>query len=67
MKRQGFSIIISFGKYGGFYYLNRYMIRICIGWVALTYMPEDFDDFINKAKYEQNQRRGITGNNQGIC
>lgn len=40
------SIVISIGKYGGFYYHNEYTKRICLGWIAITYIPQDFDDMI---------------------
>ena len=43
-----FSLIISFGKYGGFYLKKGYCIRLCLGWVALTYLPQDIDNFFDK-------------------
>lgn len=40
-----FSIILSVGKYGGFY-LQRgeAMKRICLGWVAVTLITPEYDD-----------------------
>ena len=46
----GGSLIFSWGKYGGFYiaYRERFMKRICLGWFAITYLPEDFDALIGR-------------------
>lgn len=41
------TIAISFGAYGGFYFYRGYSIRICLGWVALTYLPRDLDTILN--------------------
>lgn len=45
MKRHGkwFSVIISFGPWGGFYLFNRFTKRICLGWLAITFIPLDVD------------------------
>ena len=43
-KNKGISIIFSFGKYGGFYFYRRWATRICFGWFAITFIPEDIDD-----------------------
>ena len=47
------SIILSFGKFSGFYihhkpagFFFRYSFRICLGWVALTFMPVDFYELV---------------------
>jgi hypothetical protein len=45
-------IIISIGKWGGIYaYLKKgsYSKRICLGWVALSFFPDDGDDIIELA------------------
>ena len=40
-----FSLILSFGKYGGFYcYNGKSMKRICLGWIALTLIIPEFDE-----------------------
>jgi hypothetical protein len=40
-----FSIILSVGKYGGFYFTNGDAIkRICVGWVAITVIIPEFDE-----------------------
>jgi len=48
MKKKGFSITISFGKYGGFYNFSGYGKRICLGWLAITYYPEDIDEILKR-------------------
>jgi hypothetical protein len=37
------TLIISVGKYGGFYLERGRCPRICLGWIAFTIWPEDFD------------------------
>lgn len=37
--------MISFGSYGGFYWYNRFTKRLCLGWMAITYFPQD-DEFL---------------------
>lgn len=41
------SIVFSVGRWGGLYYSGGYLKRICLGWVALTFIPEDFDDWVS--------------------
>lgn len=48
MKKKGFSLIVSFGEYGGFYFKTGYCVRVCLGWVAFTYFPQDIDDFFDR-------------------
>ena len=43
----GSCFIISFGRYGGFYFLKEYTICLCLGWVSITYIPDDIDNLIN--------------------
>lgn len=40
----GVSIIMTFGKYGGFYIYSGWTKRLCLGWLAITYVPKDWDD-----------------------
>ena len=37
------TIIISCGRWGGFYAHNG---RLCLGWIAFTFMPYDVDDVL---------------------
>jgi len=37
------SIILSFGRFGGFSVARGYTFRICFGWVSLIVMPLDVD------------------------
>lgn len=44
-----FSIILSVGKYGGFYLQNgEAMKRICLGWIAFTLIIPEFDESFEK-------------------
>jgi hypothetical protein len=50
-----FSIIISVGKYGGFYIAKSirteipgYEIRICLGWIAVSLLNPEFDEYISQ-------------------
>lgn len=38
------TVMLSFGRYGGFYWIRGY--RICFGWVALSWFPYDVDDIL---------------------
>jgi hypothetical protein len=40
------TLAISFGPWGGFYRHWGYTKRICLGWVAITYLPVDLDAVI---------------------
>jgi hypothetical protein len=37
------TLAFSFGPWGGFYLHTGYTFRICLGWVAITFLPVDFD------------------------
>ena len=39
---------LTFGRYGGFYFRHGYAIRLCLGWVALTWFPVDLDDILDR-------------------
>lgn len=43
------SFVISFGRWGGFYFMRGFQTRVCLGWVALTYIPMDYDEVIIRA------------------
>lgn len=47
-KRSGWSFVVSYGVYGGFYIHWRYTKRICLGWVAITVIPDDIDNILNQ-------------------
>ena len=40
-KLKGATVMMSVGKYGGFYCHSG---RLCLGWVAFTFLPMDIDD-----------------------
>jgi hypothetical protein len=43
MKARSGTLAVSWGRYGGFY-LHRH--RICLGWLAVTYVPVEIDDLM---------------------
>ncbi len=43
------SIVLSFGKYGGFYVYIGTGFRLCLGWMALTILPVDMDVIFSMA------------------
>ena len=47
--KRGGTLSLSWGRYGGFYWKKGYTIRLCLGWVAITYFPEDLDEILKKA------------------
>ena len=42
----GGMVALSWGKYGGFY-LHRN--RVCLGWVALTWLPQEIEELMRAA------------------
>jgi len=38
--------IISIGKWGGFYFHRGYATRLCLGFIAITLLPEDLDNLL---------------------
>lgn len=44
------TFMLSFGKYGGFYFHADYSVRLCLGWVALTIIPADIDPILTEWK-----------------
>ncbi len=50
------ALIISTGKWGGVYWNTGFGIRICLGWIAFTFLPIDGDDILDAAaKYWDKQ------------
>ena len=46
--KKGKSLVISYGKYGGVYFRRSYTTRLCLGWIAITYIPDDIDDLFER-------------------
>ena len=44
--KSGGTILLSWGKYGGFYFYSGYTKRLCLGYIAITYFPIEIDDII---------------------
>lgn len=43
------AIIISTGKWGGIYWYHGFGLRLCLGWVAITFLPVDGDVILEQA------------------
>jgi hypothetical protein len=39
--------MFSIGKWGGFYFFHGFSTRLCLGWVAITFLPIDLDPWIS--------------------
>lgn len=42
------SVVLSCGKWGGFYLHRGYTTLLCMGFVALTFVPEEFEDLCDR-------------------
>ena len=40
------TLALTIGKYGGFYIYCDYTLRICLGWIALTFILRDLDEIL---------------------
>ena len=50
------SIILSIGRWGGVYVFYRdYSIRLCLGWLALTILPEDIDVALDRLRAQRKE------------
>lgn len=45
---RGGTVAFSWGPWGGFYAKRGAMTRLCLGWVAITYIPQDLDEFLDR-------------------
>jgi hypothetical protein len=43
------TLALTIGKFGGFYIFNGHTKRICLGWIALTFIPHDLDEILTRA------------------
>ena len=53
------TLALSWGRYGGFYVTWAYAKRLCLGWVALTYVPLEIDALMDA--YADSPRGGSRG------
>jgi hypothetical protein len=54
------SILLSLGRFGGFYFHRGYTVRVCLGWIAFTFIPGDDDwvsDLLDAKEYEAEEER----------
>jgi hypothetical protein len=47
--------MFSIGKYGGFYIHWKYTKRLCLGWVAVTFIPIDIDEIMVEYEYKKKE------------
>lgn len=52
------SFNITIGRYGGFYIHKGNTFRICLGWIAFTFMKMELEDFADK-QFEAGIRKGL--------
>lgn len=52
---------LSWGAWGGFYLIRGFAPRVCLGWLALTYVPVDLDALLrayaDKPAFDEEDRR----------
>ena len=53
------TFMLSFGKWGGFYWYRGFGRRLCLGWLVLTWLPADIDDCLAGVGIELNRLRAI--------
>jgi len=41
-----FSITLAVGKWGGIYIRNGWSWGLCLGWVAITFIPADVEELV---------------------
>lgn len=44
------TLVISFGRYSGFYFYGRSVKRLNLGWLTLTFMPRGFDQLLYRVE-----------------
>jgi hypothetical protein len=57
----GGAVAISWGAYGGWYGFSHLgVLRLCAGWLSITYLPYDLDDLMSAAADRPITRRSRT-------
>jgi hypothetical protein len=55
------TLALSWGPWGGFYLNPGYSKRLCVGWLAITYVPVELDDmmeaYVSRPEMEKTIRR----------
>lgn len=52
------TLALSWGPWGGFYFMASWMsVRLCLGWVALTWVRLEFDDLVEGFLDDHERRR----------
>ena len=47
------TLAFTIGPWGGFYCYWGFSKRLCLGWVAITFLPVDFDALLEDKEYTQ--------------
>ena len=61
------AIIISIGKWGGMYFYRGYGTRLCLGWIAITYLPTDGDYILDAAAKYAEYLIDKNAGNHAVC
>lgn len=51
------TLMLTVGRWGGVYVFRGYTWRLCLGWVALTFIPRDMDEITNDLLREADNGR----------
>lgn len=46
MPERAGTLALSWGPWGGFYARRGFCWRVCLGWVAITFLPVEIDDLM---------------------
>lgn len=65
MNGRGWTLAITWGSYGGFYFVSRFCTRLCLGWLALTWIPEDIDVVLERLIQRKEAPNGQVPDYQG--
>jgi hypothetical protein len=52
------SLVFSIGKWGGIYFHIGYTVRVCLGFVAITWLPVDIDLVLEKVANKSDLEEG---------
>ncbi len=47
------TLLFSVGRWGGFYIARGFTLRVCLGFIAITFAPVDIDEIFIRAMQEE--------------
>lgn len=50
------TFMVNIGKWGGVYFHHGFSTRLCLGWIAFTFIPADMDEILAKWREERKGR-----------